>query len=296
MTRAPADVVDHMEDIAPPAALGAFLRSRRARLAPEDAGLPAYGRHRRVPGLHREELALLAGVSVAYLTRLEQDRGGNVSAEVLDALARALRLSPAERRHLRDLADCPPGKAPVPPHRESLRASMRSMLAAIDSTPAYVTGHRLDILGWNAPAAAVFGDWGALPPHERNMARLVFLDRGLRDLHTDWHAKATDTAGALRQYAGCHPDDPHLATLVSELSSGSEDFRRLWATYELKERSHGARLLRHPLAGELPLSFESFRLPDDPEQCLTVYHAPPGSAAAENLRLLISREGAAATR
>ncbi|MBA9001620.1 helix-turn-helix transcriptional regulator [Thermomonospora cellulosilytica] len=274
--------------IDPRAELGEFLRSRRARLKPEDAGLPAFGRHRRVPGLRREELAQLAGVSVAYLTRLEQGRGHNVSAEVIDALARALRLTDAEHRHLAHLA-ARRHRGRRPPQRPHVRAGLREMLACLQGVPAYVTGRCSDILAWNPMAAALFGDWDRLPPHERNWARLVFLRPDHRRLFVDWESKAADVVGALRLDAGRDPDDPRLSALVGELSVKSEEFRRLWARHDVKEKSHGTQRLHHPLVGDLTLSFESFWLPDDPEQCLTVYHARPGSTAAESLRSLTER-------
>ncbi|MEV0236248.1 helix-turn-helix transcriptional regulator [Nonomuraea sp. NPDC050786] len=269
----------------PRAEIGAFLRSRRARLTPEEVGLPVLGRHRRVPGLRREELAQLAGVSVAYLTRLEQGRGNNVSDEVVGAIARALRLTDAEHTHLRHLVKCQHRKQYSPPHQQ-VRAELRQLLAAMDGVPAYVTGPRSDLLAWNRMAAALFGDWDRLPARERNWARLVFLRPDHRRLFADWESRATDVVGALRLYAGCYPDDPQLLTLVDELTARSEEFRRLWARHDVEEANHGVQRLRHPLVGELTLSFESLRLPDDPEHALTVYHAPSGSAAAESLRLL----------
>lgn len=265
----------------PHAELGEFLRSRRARLTPEDVGLPTFGRHRRVPGLRREELAQLAGVSVAYLTRLEQGRAHNASAEVLDALARALRLTGTERTHLDHLAWCRHhGDEPAP---EEVRPALRAMLAALDGTPAYVTGRRTDVLAWNAPAAALFGDFAA---SGGNLARLVFL----RSDHpfADREPEAADIVAALRRDATCHPDDPLLAALVGELSLHSAEFARLWARHHVEERAHGTRRLRHPLVGDLDLAFETFRLPDGSEQTLTVHHAPPGSAAADHLRFLTS--------
>lgn len=274
--------------IDPRAEIGEFLRSRRARLTPQDVGLPAFGRHRRVPGLRREELAQLAGVSVAYLTRLEQGKGANVSVEVLDAIAAALRLTDAEHEHLTHLIRCHHRRKRTPPYRQQIRAALRDMLAAMETVPAYVTGGPLDILAWNRMAAALFGDLDRLPSRERNWARLVFLRPDHRRLFADWESKAADVVGALRLYAGCHPEDPQLLALVGELSVKSEEFRRLWARHDVREKKHGLQRLRHPLVGDLGLSYESFRLPDDPEQCLTVYHAQPGSAAAENLRLLAS--------
>ncbi|MFC8091547.1 helix-turn-helix domain-containing protein [Streptomyces sp. NPDC057301] len=277
------------------AELSEFLRTRRARLKPEDVGLPDYGRHRRVPGLRREELAQLAGVSVAYYTRLEQGNGRNVSAEVLDAIARALRLSDAEHSHLTHLAKPKQHKKKPATRTEQVRPALRQLLDSIDGVPAYISGRRSDILAWNRMAAAVFGDWSELPAQERNWARLVFLKPEYRDLFVEWEQKASDMVAFLRMDAGCHSDDPRLSALVGELSLKSEEFRRLWANHDVKEKSYGVKRLRHPLVGELALNFESFRLSDGTEQVLITYHAEPGSASAEALRLLASW-GADATK
>ncbi|WP_141206702.1 helix-turn-helix domain-containing protein [Streptomyces griseorubiginosus] len=276
------------------AELSEFLRTRRARLKPEDVGLPESGRHRRVPGLRREELAQLAGVSVAYYTRLEQGNGRNVSAEVLNAIARALRLSDAEQAHLTHLAKPKQHKKKAGARTEQVRGPLRQLLDSIE-VPAYVSGRRSDILAWNRMAAAVFGDWSELPVAERNWARLVFLKPEYRDLFVEWDQKAYDMVSHLRMDAGCHPDDPLLSTLVGELSLKSEEFRRLWATHDVKEKSYGVKRLRHPLVGDLALHFESFRLSDGTDQALITYHAEPGSPSAEALRLLASW-GADATR
>jgi transcriptional regulator with XRE-family HTH domain len=276
------------------AELSEFLRTRRARLKPEDVGLPDFGRHRRVPGLRREELSQLAGVSVAYSPRLEQGNGRNVSAEVLDAIARALRLTDAERAHLTHLAKPKEHKKKTTARAEQVRGSIRQLLDSID-VPAYVSGRRSDIVAWNRMAAAVFGDWAELPAQERNWARLVFLRPEYRDLFVPWEQKATDMVSYLRMDAGCHPDDPRLSALVGELSVKSEEFRRLWATHDVKEKNYGVKQLRHPLVGELTLNFESFPLSDGTEQTLITYHAEPGSPSADALRLLASW-GADATR
>ncbi|MEU6801068.1 helix-turn-helix domain-containing protein [Streptomyces neyagawaensis] len=270
------------------AELSEFLRTRRARLKPEDVGLPEFGRHRRVPGLRREELAQLAGVSVAYYTRLEQGNGRNVSAEVLDAIARALRLSDAEHSHLTHLAKPKAHKKKPSARPQQVRGALRQLIDSLDGIPAYITGRRSDILVWNRMAAAVFGDWSELPAQERNWARMVFLRPEYRDLYIDWDQKAADMVSYLRMDAGCHPDDPRLSALVGELSVKSEEFRRLWATHDVKEKSHGVKRMRHPLVGDLTLSFEAFPLPDDHEQTLVTYHAEPGSPSAEALRLLAS--------
>ncbi|QKZ19192.1 helix-turn-helix domain-containing protein [Streptomyces chartreusis] len=279
----------------PRAELSEFLRTRRARLKPEDVGLPDYGRHRRVPGLRREELAQLAGVSVAYYTRLEQGNGRNVSAEVLDAIARALRLSDAEHAHLTHLAKPKRHKKKPVARTEQVRPAMLQLLDTIDGVPAYITGRRSDIVAWNGMAAAVFGDWSELPAQERNWARLVFLRPDYRELFVEWDQKAYDIVAFLRMDAGCHPDDPRLSALVGELSVKSEEFRRLWAIHDVKEKSYGVKRLRHRLVGELTLNFESFRLTDGTEQNLITYHPEPGSPSAEALRLLASW-GADATK
>lgn len=277
------------------AELSEFLRTRRARLKPEDVGLPDFGRHRRVPGLRREELAQLAGVSVAYYTRLEQGNGRNVSAEVLDSIARALRLSDAEHNHLTHLAKPKTHKKKPAARTEQVRGALRQLLDSLDGVPAYVSGRRGDILAWNRMAAAVFGDWDELPAPQRNWARLVFLSPEYRELFVEWEQKASDIVSFLRMEAGCYPDDPRLSALVGELSVKSEEFRRLWATHDVREKSYGVKRLRHPLVGDLTLDFESLRLADDDGQALTMYHAEPGSPSAEALRLLASW-GADATR
>ncbi|MER6649094.1 helix-turn-helix domain-containing protein [Streptomyces sp. NPDC000971] len=270
------------------AELSEFLRSRRARLKPEDVGLPDFGRHRRVPGLRREELAQLAGVSVAYYTRLEQGNGQNVSGEVLAAIASALRLTDAEQAHLSHLAKPKRHRKKPSARQQRVREALSRLLDTMDGVPAYVVGRRSEILAWNRMAAAVFGDWSQLQPPERNWARLVFLDPEYRELFVEWDQKASDIVSYLRMDAGCHPDDPRLSALVGELSVKSDEFRRLWARHDVKEKSHGVKRLHHPLVGELALGFETFTLPDDAEQSVVTYHAEPGSASAEALRLLAS--------
>ncbi|MFM9551078.1 helix-turn-helix transcriptional regulator [Streptomyces caniscabiei] len=270
------------------AELSEFLRTRRARLKPEDVGLPDFGRYRRVPGLRREELAQLAGVSVGYYTRLEQGNGQHVSAEVLDAIARALRLSDAEHAHLTHLAKPKQRKKKPAGRTQQVRGPLRMLLDTMEGGPAILVGRRSDILAWNRMAAAVFGDWAELPEHERNWARLVFLRPEYRDLFVDWERKANDVVSQLRMDAGSHPNDPRLSALVGELSVKSEEFRRLWAAHDIKDKCHGIQRLHHPLVGELDLRLESFHLADDHEQTLATYIAEPGSPSAEALRLLAS--------
>ncbi|GAA3162039.1 MULTISPECIES: helix-turn-helix transcriptional regulator [Streptomyces] len=267
--------------------LSEFLRSRRARLRPEDVGLPAYGR-RRVPGLRREELAQLARVSVAYYIRLEQGRVGNVSAAVLDAIGDALRLTGAERDHLAHLARPVPrrGRRTVRPQR--VRPALQQLLDTMEAVPAYVIGRRLDIIAWNRLACALLGDFPALSHKERNLTWQIFLDPAARELYEDWEAKASDVVGYLRRDAGRNPDDPALASLIGELSLKSDDFRRLWAAHDVQDKGFGTKVLRHPLVGRLTLAYETLSLPADPDQQLITYHAEPGSPSAQSLRLLAS--------
>ena len=158
----------------------------------------------------------------------------------------------------------------------------------MEGVPAYVWGRRTDVLAWNRTASALFGDWAARAPQERNWARITFLDPAARRLFVDWESKACDVVGHLRLDAGLHADDPLLAALIGELSMKSEDFRTLWAAHDVKRKSHGSMRMMHPLAGELTLRYETFTLPGDQEQSLAIYHAEPGSASEEALRLLAS--------
>ncbi|MEV0091908.1 helix-turn-helix transcriptional regulator [Streptomyces sp. NPDC050738] len=271
------------------AELSEFLRSRRGRLQPEDVGLAQHGRARRVPGLRREELAQLAGVSVAYYTRLEQGNGRNVSAEVLDAIARALRLTDAEHAHLTHLAKPKTKKKRQSAMRpQKVRADVQYLMDSMEGVPAYLLGRRLDILAMNRMARALLGDFTALAPEDRNIARLIFLEPSQRELYVDWECKATEIVSVLRLYAGCSPDDPQLSALVGELSVKSDEFRTLWAAHTVTEKGHGVKRLHHPLVGELSLSYETLKFPDDHDLSLVTYHAEPGSASAESLRLLAS--------
>ncbi|MEO3769283.1 helix-turn-helix transcriptional regulator [Micromonospora sp. B9E7] len=276
------------ERLDPRAELSDFLRTRRARHKPADVGLTDYSRRRRVPGLRREELAQLAGVSAAYYTRFEQGNARNVSREVLDAVSRALKLSEAEHAHLLSLAQPERQQHQPAPPRQRVRPAIHELLAAVEGVPAYVWGRRTDVLAWNQTASALFGDWAARTPEDRNWARIIFLDPASRTLFADWESKAYDVVGQLRLGAGPQTNDPLLVSLIGELFIKSEDFRRLWATHDVKKKTHGIMLLSHPLVGELTLRYETLALPGDPEQLLTTYHAEPGSLSEEALRLLAS--------
>jgi len=264
-----------------------FLRSRRAMLTPADAGLPAHGGARRVPGLRREEVALLAGVSVDYYVRLERGRTANVSESVLDAVARALRLNDLERAHLFTLAK-PSRSRPRSLPAQVVRPGLRLVVDSITEVPVLVLGRRMDVLAANSLAKALYVDFDALAPRYRNMARLVFLDDGFRTLYKDWPAAARGIVATLRLYAGRYPHDAALAELVGDLSVQDPDFRRWWADHDVYERTYGVKQYRHPLVGEMTLGYESFTASDDPEQRLGVSTVEPGSVSEERLRLLAS--------
>ncbi|MFC5802227.1 helix-turn-helix transcriptional regulator [Streptomyces formicae] len=270
-----------------------FLRSRRARVSPSEAGLRGYGSRRRVPGLRREELAQLSGVSVDYYVRLEQGRGGKVSTEVLDAIAQALRLDETERQHLHALVRSDGGPRPAGrPQRADdrreprVRPGLQRILDTLEHSPAYVVGRRLQILAWNHLARVLIADFPRIPEENRNLARLTFLDTTARQRYVNWQKKADDTVAFLRVDAGRHPYDETLTSLIDELSAASEDFRRMWADHTVRDETHGAKPLYHPLVGAVDLTFETFRVPDDPDQALTVYTAEPGSPAAATLKRL----------
>ncbi|MHC3470590.1 helix-turn-helix transcriptional regulator [Streptomyces sp. 7R007] len=272
--------------------LGDFLRSRRARIRPQDVGLPSYGR-RRVPGLRREEVAQLAGVSVDYYIRLEQGRGPSVSAAVLDSLARVLRLDETEHAYLHAVAH-PPRKGER--HRRPaprVRPGVQRLLDGMDDSPAFVLGPAMDPLAWNALADAVHG-FSRTEPRRRNALRMLFLEPEGRELYPDWAVCAAQSVANLRLTAGARPDDPAVRDLVGELSLKSEEFRRLWADHQVKACMYGVKRLRHPVAGLLTLPFESLSLPAEPEQTVVVYSPEPGSETAERLALLGSWAGSRA--
>jgi transcriptional regulator with XRE-family HTH domain len=280
-----------------------FLRTRRARLTPRDAGLGDTFPGRRVPGLRREEIAALAGVSVDYYVRLEQGRNLNPSSTVIEAIARALRLDDTERAHLFDLVQARSGR-PAAPRPQRVRPGMYQMLETLDAaaSPAFVLGRRMDLLAANRMARALICDFNLLPAAQRNKIRFMFLDPRARDLYVQWAKVAAETVAVLRVEAGRHPDDPRLAALVEELSVKSEEFRRWWSDHQVLVRTSGSKLYRHPLVGELTIDFQALQLPEDPDQTLFVYTARSGSPSHQALRLLASwnaqdtgaREGAGA--
>ncbi|MGW7492206.1 helix-turn-helix domain-containing protein [Streptomyces sp. NPDC054786] len=274
--------------------ISSFLKARRAALDPADLGLPGGISRRRVRGLRREEVAQLAGISVDYYTRIEQGRAPAISDSVLDAIARALRLSDGEVTYLRNIAVprrrtadgvAAPDGGPCPGPRQTVRPEIQQLLDAMETTvPAMVLGRGLDILAWNALGGRVAFDLPALAPDRRNTALLVFLDPVARALHPDWEAKAVEVVGNLRAESGRHPEDPRICEVVNELLAHSRDFRRIWETQSVYECLRGTKSLAHPHVGELVLTFESFRLSTDPDQALVTYTAERGSRTERRLR------------
>ncbi|MER5650959.1 helix-turn-helix transcriptional regulator [Streptosporangium sp. NPDC002524] len=272
--------------------LADFLQARRGLLRPEDVGLRTYGERRRVPGLRREELAMLAGISAPYYTRLEQGQSRNASPEVLDAIANALRLDGPERAHLHALARAPRRDRPASrPRAEHVTPATGALLAALGSTPAIVIGRRTDVLAWNRQGHGLFAghldpEGPGVPARRPNMARLVFLDAHTRDLYADWPAKARAVVGNLRLTAGRHPDDPLLAGLIGELTMRSPEFAAMWADHRVLACDVADYEMRHPLVGTLTVTQQTLQSPQGDGPALVVATAAPGSPSATALTLL----------
>ncbi|MGO4145300.1 helix-turn-helix transcriptional regulator [Paenarthrobacter sp. YAF11_1] len=267
-----------------------FLATRRARISPDQAGLPAYGGNRRVPGLRREEVALLSGMSVDYYIRLERGNLGGVSESVLEALSRALQLDDAEHAHLFDLARAagPASKQRRRPAEQQVRPTVQRILDAMTDVPAYVRNGRRDILAANKLGYALYSELFLDPVRPVNVARFVFLSPRARDFFLDWEKSANDLVAVLRTEAGRNPYDRALTDLVGELSMRSEDFRTRWAAHNVKYHRTGLKRIHHPVVGDIELQFEAMELPADPGLSLIVYSTEPGSAAEESLKLLAS--------
>jgi transcriptional regulator with XRE-family HTH domain len=268
-----------------------FLASRRARITPQQAGLPVYGSHRRVLGLRREEVAMLAGVSSDYYTRLERGNLKGVSDGILEAIGNALQLDEAERLHLFDLArtaGTTPARARRSTPRPRVRPSLSAMLDAMTGAPAVVRNDRLDILATNPLGRALYAPLYRDPVRPANHARFAFLDPGAKDFWIDWERAADDTVGILRAQAGRNPYDKGLTDLVGELSTRSEEFRARWAAHDVRLHRTGNKLINHPVVGRLELMYDTLELPADPGLTLLVYTAEPDSPTADALTLLAS--------
>jgi hypothetical protein len=266
-----------------------FLTSRRAKLTPDEVGLTSYG-PRRVPGLRREEVAVLAGVSAPYYTRLERGNLSGVSESVLEALTRALQLDDAERAHLFDLARAAQPAAPRrrAPRKERIRPSVQRMLDAITGAPAAVLNGRLDMLATNHLARGLYSELYVDPVRPVNHARFVFLSPRAPDFYRDWDRAADDTVAILRTEAGRDQYDRAVSDLVGELSTQSEEFRTRWAAHNVRIHRTGTKAIHHPVVGDLTLTYEMLELSADSGLAVLTYTAEAGSKSAEGLDLLAS--------
>jgi transcriptional regulator with XRE-family HTH domain len=269
--------------------LADFLRRARSQSDPTRAGLPPDGRVRRVPGLRREEVALLAGVSTDYYARLEQGRRITPSPAVVEAIGRALGLDAAGRAHLEDLI----GTRPAPARRaargvQRVRPGLYQLLDALDGEPALILGRRTDVLAANRMAAALFTDFDRLPPKQRNYARWMFLDEAARSLFVDWHDQARAAVESLRFEVGRDPDDRSTIELVAELREHSREFDQWWEQHRVHQRTHGSKRLRHPLVGDLTVEYETLALPGDPDTTIYVYTTEIDSPSRRAMDLLAS--------
>jgi len=268
-----------------------FLTSRRERISPAQAGLPAYGGgNRRVKGLRREEVALLAGVSIDYYVRMERGNLTGASDAVLDGVASALQLDEAERAHLFDLARA---AQPARPRQQRAKNSgvtdgIQQILDAITDAPAWVRNARHDMLAANRLARALYAPVLADPRRPANNARFVYLDPAAREFFADWDRAADDIAAMLRSEAGSNPRDKQLIELIGELSTSSEDFRTRWAAHNVRFHRTGHKRIRHPVVGVLDLDFEAMEFPAHPGLTLLAYTAPAGTPTADSLKLLAS--------
>lgn len=269
--------------------LADFLRRSRSQIDPARAGLPPDGRVRRVPGLRREEVARLAGVSTDYYARLEQGRRITPSAAVVEAIGRALGLDAAGRAHLNDLIGLPSTPIPRRSHDvQRVRPGLYQLLDALDGEPALVLGRRTDILAANRMAKALFTDFDQLPAAHRNYARWMFLADDARALFLDWPDQARAAVESLRFEVGRNPDDRATTDLVTELREHSREFDRWWEEHRVHQRTHGSKRLRHNLVGDLTVAYETLTLPGDPETTLFIYTTEPESPSRRAIGLLAS--------
>ena len=291
-----------VETLAPPAStngdgirrreLGAFLRSRRERLRPEHVGLVP-SRRRRTPGLRREELATLAGVGTTWYTWLEQGRDVQASLGVLEALAQALRLTPAERAHMIRLGRGEPAP-PLPPQKETVSPALRRLIDSLNPTPAYLLGRRFDFLAHNRAAAVLFPEIEQVPPAQRNHLWLVFMHPAWRELYPDWEPNARRLLGRFRAAYAERVGDPAFESLLEQLLAGSAEFREWWPRHEVVASGEGRKEIEHPVAGHLEFEHAVFLHAEKSEQRLVLYSPRPGTDTAEKLGALLAERGAEA--
>jgi transcriptional regulator with XRE-family HTH domain len=266
--------------------LGEFLKARRAELTPSDVGLRG-GQRRRVSGLRREEVALLAAISTEYYARIEQGRL-QASAPLLNEIAQVLRLTDDQRAYLFELAAKENVRPATPADRQRVDTQLQRMLDDLTATPAFVIGRRTDILAWNQLAAALWTDFTRYQEHERVFVRLLFSEPWMRELYADWEEVTRLAIAQLRMESARYPGDPRLTALVDELSARDEQFRQWWTEYDVSMRGKGTKKLRHPIVGELTLDWDTLTCATDPEQSIIVWTAAPGSPSHDALRLLAS--------
>jgi transcriptional regulator with XRE-family HTH domain len=266
--------------------LGEFLKTRRSELTPEHVGLPVYDYgQRRVKGLRREEVAQLISISTDYYTRVEQGRLAPTEP-VLAALVRALRLDQQQAQYLQSLLSQTTRRVSRRPAHPQARPQLRLLLNQLTETPAIVFGPRLDILAWNPLAAALLTDFSAIPLERRNYVRIIFSDPAMRNLYPDWETVARTCVAILRMDTATNPADPALAKLVGDLSISDLQFRQWWAARNVALQTFGIKTLHHPTAGELTLSWDTFRYTEDPEQQLVLWSAEPGTISHQRLQQL----------
>lgn len=268
-----------------------FLVSRRERLTPAEAGLPDFGGRRRVKGLRREEVALLAGMSTEYYVRLERGNGAGVSESILDGISRALRLDEAEHAHLHDLVRAAnqgahPARRRGPSRPQRLGPGVQQLIDTMRDVPVYVQNGRLDAVATNRLGAALFSEMFVLPQRPVNAARFAFLDPRARTFYRDWPSNARQIVALLRAQAGRAPYDRVLTDLVGELATRSDEFRTLWASHDVRVHRTGTKQVHHPVVGDLDLTFEALDLTSEPGLQLLAFTAAPGSASQDGLQLL----------
>lgn len=266
--------------------LGEFLKARRAELSPSEVGLRG-GQRRRVRGLRREEVALLAAISTEYYARIEQGRL-QASAPLLNELAQVLRLNEDQRTYLFELAAKETVRPSTSRDRQQVDIQLQRMLDDLTATPAFVIGRRTDILGWNRLAAALWTDFARYPVQERVFVRLLFTEPWMRKLYADWEEVTRLAIAQLRMESARYPGDRRLTALVDELSARDAQFRQWWTEHDVAARGKGTKKLRHPVVGELTLDWDTLTCATDPEQHIIVWTAAPGSPSHDGLRLLSS--------